>query len=237
VSPSPVRWGGLHNARDLGGLPAGSSVTRRSALFRSPQLDDVDAAGWRALAGSGVTTIVDLRNEREVAPLPLLPPHISTVRAPVEDESASDFMAEWGGRLGTPDYYGEILRRWPHLVSAAVGAVADAGPGGVLVHCAAGRDRTGMVVAVVLRAVGVSIGDVVDDYEVGVRHTNAYLSVTPDIESALHGEELEAAIAAKRSSLTDFLSALDARGYLLGAGTTRDQLRRLRERLLTVRSS
>ena len=81
--------------------------------------------------------------------------------------------SSWGRHLGSPDYYAENLRRWPGLIAAAIGAVADAPDGGVLVHCAAGRDRTGLVVALLLRVAGVPVADVLDDHEQGLREINA----------------------------------------------------------------
>ena len=227
-----VDWGGLHNARDLGGL---GGVIAPGALFRSPRLDGLDAHGWRQLVASGVTTIVDLRNDDEVLPLPLRPEHVRVVRAPVEDQGDASFMERWGALLGTPEYYADSLRRWPSLIAAAVGAVADAPRGGVLVHCAAGRDRTGLIVALVLRVAGAPVDAVLDDYELGVRETNAWLASNADRESHLAGAALARSIASKRHSLAEFLRATDVDGYLRAAGLDRQRLDRLRDRLVDTK--
>jgi len=68
-----VAWGGLHNARDLGGLPAGTATTQRGRVYRTPRLDGLDARGWDELVDAGVRTIVDLRNPHEISPLTLPP--------------------------------------------------------------------------------------------------------------------------------------------------------------------
>ena len=228
MAPPSVDWGGVHNARELGGSLA------PGALFRSARLDGLDAAAWAQLTASGVRTIVDLRNDDEVVPLPLRPGHLRVIRAPIEDQGDASFMAEWGDRLGSPDYYAEGLRRWPGLIAAAIGAVADAPDGGVLVHCAAGRDRTGLIVALLLRAVGVPIAVVLDDYEVGVRAINEWFRTNVDREPHLDAAALAVSLAAKRASLATFLGALDVDAYLAGAGVTPERLERLRARLVVA---
>jgi hypothetical protein len=61
-------WDGCFNVRDLGGLPtAGDHVTRRGAPVRADSLAGLSAAGWDALRAHGVRTVVDLRNDDEVA--------------------------------------------------------------------------------------------------------------------------------------------------------------------------
>ena len=228
MTPPRVDWGGLHNARELAGT--GGLIAPR-ALFRSPRLDGLDASGWRQVVDSGVRTVVDLRNDDEVAQLPLRPAGLRVIRSPVEDQGDAAFMAAWGPLLGSPDYYPEALRRWPSLIAEAVAAVADAPDGGVLVHCAAGRDRTGLIVALVLRVAGVAVDDVLDDYEVGVREINLWFRTNADREPHLDEAALATSIAAKRASLTRFLEELDVDSYLTGAGVSAGQLARLRTRL------
>ena len=229
MTPPRVDWGGLHNARELAGV---GGLIAPGALFRSPRLDGLDATGWRQVVDSGVRTVVDLRNDDEVAQLPLRPAGLRVIRSPVEDQGDAAFMAGWGALLGNPDYYPEALRRWPSLIAGAVGAVADAPDGGVLVHCAAGRDRTGLIVALVLRVAGVAVDDVLDDYEIGVREINEWFRTNVDREPHLDEGALAVSIAAKRASLGAFLESLDVDAYLAGAGVSPAQLAALRARLV-----
>ena len=99
-----VSWGGLHNARDLGGLPVATTVTRRGRVFRTPRLDGLDEQGWTDLVDAGVRTIVDLRNPHEIEPLPL-PAGVTRHHRPIEVWEDRDFMARWGGVLDSPEYY------------------------------------------------------------------------------------------------------------------------------------
>ncbi|MFX6048528.1 tyrosine-protein phosphatase, partial [Acinetobacter baumannii] len=69
-----------------------------------------------------------------------------------------------GGRLGsTPIYYLPHLRKMPERSARVVKAIAEAEPGGVLVHCVSGRDRTGLMVLIVLSLIGVNISDIAED--------------------------------------------------------------------------
>lgn len=173
-----ITWEGFHNARDLGGLPAGRRhVTRRQALIRSADLRFVTAAGWQAAYDAGVRTIIDLRNDDEVrepagpgatalggsARLPPVaggrqaPTGMRRVHVPldgIEDTAFWRYLNE--ERLnGTPLYYRPFLERKPDRCAAAVAAVARAAPGGVIFHCSAGRDRTGLLTLLLLSVAGV----------------------------------------------------------------------------------
>ncbi|MEO7147436.1 MAG: tyrosine-protein phosphatase [Terrimesophilobacter sp.] len=229
----PVSWGGLHNVRDLGGLPCRRGVTAFGRVYRSPRLDDLDASAWGDLDRDGIRTIVDLRNDDEVAVLRLRPEHVNVVRAPIEDQTDAEFMRVWGASLGSPAYYPENLRRWPKLVAQAIAAVADAPIGGVLVHCSAGRDRTGLIAALLLDLVEVEHHAILADYELGVRATNDFLlGLQHPHERPKSERDLENAVLTARRDLGALLDELDIRSYLLSSGVTEIQLEKLHRRML-----
>lgn len=233
TSGRAVAWGGIHNARDLGGLTGRLGTTKFGRVYRMPRPDPLDEQGWRELEAAGVRTLVDLRNDDEIAPLPLRPGSVDTVVRGIEDQSDAEFMAEFGLLLGTPQYYAENLRRWPDKVGAAISAVADAPVGGVVIHCSAGRDRTGLITALLLELVGVHRDLTLDDYEVGMRETNAFLAAHPrPHERARSDADLAAAIAEAREHLNAFLSGLDLVSYLTAAGLRAAQLDALQRRML-----
>jgi protein-tyrosine phosphatase len=161
-------WEGCCNARDLGGLPTTDGrVTRWGAVARSERLDELTAAGWSALAAHGIRTIVDLRNDDEREPLgDRRPAGIAVVHEPVDDRADTRFWDQWGHLDGTPLFFRPFLDAKPERCAAAVTAVANAGPGGVLVHCASGRDRTGLISVLLLALVGVVPDVIAEDYEV-----------------------------------------------------------------------
>src|SRR4051812_3123187 len=172
-------WPGCFNVRDLGGLPtADGRFIRRGALIRADKVSGLSAAGWSALFEHGVRTIVDLRDPSEHQPdLAPRPSALTTVSAPLEDQTDTAFWERWRSLSGTPLYYRPFLERFPQRIASALAAIAEAGPGGVVVHCAAGRDRTGMVTLVLLALLGVTPEAIVADYLLsteGLRRRSAH---------------------------------------------------------------
>lgn len=156
---------GLVNLRDLGGLPTSSGArTRTGRLLRSESPHSLSDSGLRDLLELGVGAVVDLRtsSERERLPSPLGDAGVHTFHAPIftDDDDYPDHLATAG------EVYRWWLRERRTGVALAMSAVADAPSAPILVHCHAGKDRTGVVVALVLRLAGVSIDDIADDYAV-----------------------------------------------------------------------
>jgi protein-tyrosine phosphatase len=162
---------GLCNIRDLGGLPTEDGrITRSGVLYRS----DVPLPGDPEPDGIGVwppRTVLDLRSPVEIAAVPHpLASGTTVVRPlPLIDDSAHAGAATAVLPSGPEAraWFAGLYHRWldehPDRIVAAVTAAVQ-GPWPVLVHCAAGRDRTGVVTALLLRAAGVERAAVVDDY-------------------------------------------------------------------------
>lgn len=163
--------GGLCNLRDLGGLPTGDGGrTRPGVLYRSdlPLADDGAPASVPVWPPA---TVLDLRApaERRLARHPLAVPGTTVHTVALIDDARLAGAAgdPWPPRASLPAWfaglYGGWLRERPEAVARAVDVAArSATP--LLVHCAAGRDRTGVVVALLLSAAGVQRDAVVADY-------------------------------------------------------------------------
>lgn len=161
---------GLCNVRDLGGLPTEDGlVTRTGMLLRSdaPLPDDpapTDLPAWPP------ASVLDLRAPAEApAPHPMAASGASVFGVAVFDDLMLDTAVgrTWPPEGGVSSWFVRLylrcLRERAAAVARAVSVIVSAPPP-VLVHCAAGRDRTGIVVALVLRAAGVSRAEVVADY-------------------------------------------------------------------------
>lgn len=169
---------GIDNLRDVGGLPlTAGGVTRSGELLRSASLHHVtEAAVAHLVEEFGLRLVIDLRTAREIdrdGPTPIARAGVRTV--------ALSFIPEDGRALpetgddtdpAVRNYLGYLVDRTENVVEAVrlLGA-PDAGP--TLVHCAAGKDRTGVLVALVLDAVGVERDAVVADYALSAQNVEA----------------------------------------------------------------
>ena len=148
--------------RDVGGYPAaGGRTTRWRTLLRSDILHRADATG-PVLAGYGLRTVVDLRTdaEAEFAPSPSCGPGSRTVRISLIGDDVRDVPQ----RLEAIYHY--LVDRRGDAIAAAIGEVAAAGSVPALVHCSAGKDRTGIVIGMVLAVLGVPDEIIAQDYAV-----------------------------------------------------------------------
>lgn len=225
-----LTWDGCTNARDLGGLRTRDGrVTRWGAVVRSDHPAKLTATGWSALYAHGIRTIVTLHTLGQSEELPDAAPRpadLTTVCVAVEDVSdiQSEFVQKWGMNdlWCTPFYYLDALRCWPERHAAAISAIARAQPGGVLIHCKRGVDRTGIVTLLLLALVGVAPDDIVADYE---------LSVDPEREVLLAREH-----TTTRDVILATLNWLDVDTYLREGGLSQSDLDALRARFLEPRA-
>ena len=214
------------NARDLGGLPAaGGRRTRFGSVVRSGTPERLGPDGWEALAAHGIRTVIDLRNpdERGADAAPR-PGGMSTVHIPLDGVEHADFWREWsrGPQFGTPLYFRPHLERFPERSARVLAAVARAEPGGVLVHCVTGRDRTGQVAMLLLSLAGVSPEAIAADY---ARSTDARDGAAIERFLAERG-------TSAREALLATLSTLDPEERLRAGGLGEHDIAALRERML-----
>jgi protein-tyrosine phosphatase len=238
--PAPVRhldWEGCCNVRDLGGLRTlEGRETRSHALVRADALDHLTESGWDALWAHGVRTIIDLRNDDEIAcDLTPRPDGVATLHLPHDCSEDSEFWDVWasGPQFGSPLYYGPHLTRFPERSARVVSAVARAAPGGVVVHCGIGRDRTGMLSALLLALVGVVPELIAADYELSADRLRSHWARRGEPDQ---GAMIEAFLQRKGLSASQIIvrlvSSAETRAALSAGGVDAHDLARLRARLL-----
>jgi protein-tyrosine phosphatase len=224
-----LEWAGCVNVRDLGGLgTADGGVTTFGAVVRADNIRRLTAEGWRSATAYGISTILDLRSEVECSDDPALPAdiHLGVTRVSLFDDFDSDavYRADLEKRLESSDMrdayrvlYTEALDRNRALFARALRIVAGAGEGGVLVHCLGGKDRTGVLAALLLRLAGVPTATVAKDY-----HRSE--------------QRLGVADSAPVGVIDRVIDSLEARhgsveGFFLDSGATLAEVTRVRERL------
>lgn len=166
-------WGQVPNIRDLGGLPTPHGPTQFGRIARGPRRELMDDGAWNAATTWGLNTIVDLRCSYEIGrhdddPVLTTPPPVTVVHAPTEDHDNAEFRETCFPILDSPAYWAHNIRILPDLVRHSLEAIAEA-TRVILVHCSAGRDRTGLVTALLLANTGVAPHLIADDYELSVR--------------------------------------------------------------------
>ncbi len=223
-----VAWEGAVNAR----LVAGD-------IFRMGRAEWLTAAGWQQAYDDGVRTIVDLRNpgERSRRPTdPVVPPaaleKFTVLNRPTEEPGHPELAAN-APYMNHPRFYLDNVRIFPQLIAEVFRTLAHA-EGAVVVHCSAGRDRTGMVSMMLLQLAGVPAGQIADAHELGIRGINDWHRISPyrhPVESYISGDELEVRVADMRGSLLQVLSQLEVEPFLLRHGLARSDVEALRARM------
>jgi protein-tyrosine phosphatase len=256
VTTAASRWvdlEGTANARDLGGLPLeGGGTTASGVLLRSDNLQDLTPAGISRLVDDlGVTVVVDLRTGAEVeleGPGPLVADGRVEIRhrdlypeaGEMTDAGAFPWIAaraRTGEETPAVAAYLGYLRDRPDSILAALRDIAHA-PGATVVHCAAGKDRTGVVCMVALAVAGATREAITADFlATGERIAPlmARLRASPTYSADLHGRSDEAH-APRPETMARVLRVLDERhggplGWLDEAGFEAGDAAALRRRL------
>ena len=248
---------GAVNVRDVGGLPTeDGGQTLYGRLLRSENLQELSDADIGKLVDEiGVTTVVDLRTTGEVeleGPGPLdAVPSVRHVHHPVLPElgSRTDAVAEALllkkrelDRSRFPDdimcgHYLGYLEERPQEVTGALRTIATC-EGASIVHCAAGKDRTGVIIALALTAAGVEADAIVADYMATADRLEAIIGRLA--RSRTYSDDVSSrpvqAHLPRAETMKSFLEQLHVRygglpRWLAGHGFAGDELSQLRAKL------
>lgn len=244
------------NLRDLGGIAIDGGVLRDGFAIRTDDLAYVTRDAADALLASGVTAIIDLRSPVEVSATGrgLLAEHavayhhlplIASVAESMSVDSTSGDRQAFGPAAMGAMYVRMVESAAPQLVTA-LNVIAYT-PGATAFHCAAGRDRTGVLAAMLLLVLGASDEDIVADYARTAENMAAILERTSPVMGAMWkalgiehdahdlGALLDEPMDGSMRLLLDELRDRhgDALQVLREAGLGADTVARLRERALT----
>lgn len=243
-----LRLSGVHNIRDLGGYrtAAGAEVPWRRFLRADSPHRLAPAQTQRLVADEGLRTVIDLRTRTELteAPNPFAShPDVSFVNVPLFDDLAPAILDSKPVDDGHPllQFYLAALSQRQAAIREVVSAMAAAPAGAVMFNCTAGKDRTGIVAAMLLGLAGVDRADILADY-----------ALTADLIPGLvrelmakaeaHGRDLASYARLLESPAPTMQAALghiDAQhgsipAYLAAIGVPRADLSALQTRLTTA---
>lgn len=156
-----LAWDGCINVRDLGGLPLTTGgETRYGVAVRADSIRGLTDQGWQALLDYGVELAIDLRSDEEVAEDARTDPPIRVVRVPIGPWESTTGGPEW------PSMFDGYVALLEHFQTSFARAIAEVGGASapVVIHCQGGRDRTGLVVALVLQLAGVDPEAIASDH-------------------------------------------------------------------------
>lgn len=239
-------WDGILNVRDLGGHPTEDGrETQFGRIVRADNIRRLSDEGWRSLVDYGIRTVVDLRTEEELdadppADLPVDVLHVPFMtddplmfdRAEKVSAAAPDIAT------ATRDAYLIFIEGSHDKIVKVIEAIVDAPEGGVVVHCAGGKDRTGLTVAFLLRMARVRLDEIAADYALSEerlrpRHERWLAETTDEREL----ERLKRIMQTPAASMIGVLEELERRygtieDFLQAGGAPPDIGERVRARLL-----
>ena len=179
---------GAYNVRDLGGYEtADGREVRWRTLFRAADIHALTPAAQATLIDAGVRTVIDLRGSRELVEAASVFKDLSGVQYRPHNMTGDTLIDRWGAvpvpadssiRLST--MYSTVLDERGEMVKTILETVSQPGTLPAVFHCTAGKDRTGVLAALLLGIAGVPHDRIVEDYALSARFLYGTSTVPPD---------------------------------------------------------
>ena len=241
--PRHLPWDGTFNVRDVGGYRADGGTVRWRRLLRADSLAHLTDEGRAAMASAGVRAVIDLRTTSERQHLPdALPETDLQVHPSPLFEFAADVAGVPTGTTSLESIYRHVIDTAGPRISRAVEPLTDHGTLPAVVHCTAGKDRTGLVIALVLSAIGVPDDEIATDFAASRGHLSGGFLERVRARHDQHGVPFEDdAVEMYVGSDAELIHAAldrvrrgygDAAGYLEHHGLSAEQLHRLHATLV-----
>jgi protein-tyrosine phosphatase len=221
-------FAGALNFRDIGGYPvAAGRLTRWRAVYRSDSLHYLAEGDLSAFDALGVKAVYDLRRPGEIArfPGPRGHVHLEVASGDLAELPAGSLRTRRDGEEWLAADYLSMLAGAAPAFGRLLSRLATDGELPAVIHCLAGKDRTGMAIALLLTALGVDRGTVLDDYELT---SDCHASRVPEVVELLAKLGIarpagEGIMSTPRWAMAQALTELDQahggiRRYLLGPG-------------------
>jgi len=236
-----LRLAGTVNFRDVGGyVGVDDRAVKWETLFRADGLSHLTEPDRAAIRHLGVATVIDLRSSAEIEtgsfPVDEVPvtlhhlPLIDEVADPSTFQSIPGFLA---------NSYVEMLETAGPQILRAIEVLADPASQPAIVHCTAGKDRTGVLIALTLGLLGVNDEEIIDDYALSAlgmhRLRERLIERYPDAAEAI--SEADLMFSAAPENMENLLEVIEDRwgsveGYATHIGISPETIDQLRGSLL-----
>lgn len=235
-----LRLNGATNVRDLGGYCTRDGITRWGTVFRADSLHALNESEQQLLLDHGVRTIIDLRHTSETEGQPNVFRFSPCVRyfniLLFQNTRPAPHSAQ---KPDLPTIYRYIVDDCRPAVAEVLSVIADAGDGAVLFHCSAGKDRTGVIAALLLGLAGVPKTKIAEDYaltDLAMQDLRPRL-VAQTVAAGGDPPALERLLSSYPEDMLRFLTYLDewyggAARYVRDLGLSSVRLQRLLDRLV-----
>jgi protein-tyrosine phosphatase len=227
---------GALNVRDLGGLSGAHGPLPYGRFIRAADLSDISKADRDLLVGRGVTLDIDLRTTDEIQKKPdafASDDRVRYIHISLMDDKPTD-LSDLPPSLEAD--YAQILDTDKVQFHDVFAEFAHSGKGAVIYHCTGGKDRTGIISAVILELAGVSRNDIVHNYAISAFYLKPALR-SPAVQAMLTTHPaLAPMMTSPPHAMASLLGYLDehyggAEAYLLAAGLSSSDIAAIREHL------
>jgi protein-tyrosine phosphatase len=244
-----MQWSNCYNVREMGGYRTQlGGHTRWRTFIRADNLGRLTPEGKDALVTYGVETIIDLRDRREVEITPTIkisssssPTSLTIINLPLMEMDNRNGMGNFDHLMSIEELYLWILGECQSNIARVMKKIADSKDGTIAFYCHSGKDRTGLIAAMLLDIVHVPRSVIAEDYALSARLLEpagetifADFALTQEKREKLKGfmgSPPEAILAALHYIDSTYGSVVD---YLLAGGVTTDDLHRIKSRFLAA---
>ncbi|NWJ48298.1 MAG: tyrosine-protein phosphatase [Chloroflexi bacterium] len=228
---------GAFNFRDIGGYPVeAAGLTSWGRLFRSGSLHNLSETSINRLHALGLKTVIDLRTTREITERPDIVNGFDYHSLPVIEGQQEKELAK-SNKL--TEHYKYMLENTQPRLKTIFEHLATLENSPVLVHCAAGKDRTGLVIALVLGNAGVADETIIEDYALSDRYLDGFYKEAYE-EARQKGYDIvrySNVLNSNSENMANTITYLrerygDFKGYLSAIGLSDETLDKLRNLII-----
>lgn len=249
----------LYNLRDLGGYEAGDGVIRWNRLYRCDCPCDLTEEEWRRLRELGIKTLIDLRSSFEAMESPVEAPEDMKylpcrffAEPEILQKAGSDLVGNFSAELMEAgkkfldslsiDYRVMTEQAIPQITAILEAILTSLKEGNAAFFCTAGKDRTGIIAAEILRICGVSDEDIIADYAITEIYNSEVIrkrlkAIPKEIMDQVSPETMEKALLSKAETMQEYLEWSEGFHFsdrIHEQGFTYEQQKALREQLVQL---